>query len=314
MNIDCDMRTAIVDGRMKVFIDLKYNPNHGPDGRFTSGGGRGGSGSTDPTDARGGGPFNEYHDDKKYPPANSNGVDTQQRFKKPDGTYTKERQALHDNIEKEYFEGKSPAEGQAEFLLMGGGSASGKSSVFRHGLVKTPDNMVKMDSDDIKGKLPEYDAMVKGKNSKAAAYAHEESSDISKQIMGKGLKQNYNTMLDGTGDSSLEKLKKKTDAARAAGHRVRAVYLTVDTNEAIRRSDARAEKSGRKVPHEAIRAIHSSVSRVVPQAIKAGLYDDFELWDNNAVGKPPKRIARAKGTKLEVLDEKAWAAFLAKGE
>jgi len=298
----------IVDGKLQVHIDIQDSeldlkgdlPGHPFRGNQWSGG----QGSD-------GGGLSKYHDDKKFPPANIKGEDTQQRYKKSDGTYTEERQRLHEEIVDSLFAGKERPSGQPEFLVMGGGSASGKSSVIRSGQVKEPDGAVTVDSDALKGELPEYPAMVKSKESRAAAYTHEESSDVAKMAMKRSLDEGYNTVLDGTGDSSLEKLKSKTEAARAAGHRVRAVYLTVDTEEAIRRSDARAEKSGRKVPHESIRNIHASVSRIVPKAVESGLFDDFELWDNN--GASPVKVASAKGKELVIHEQGMWDKFIAKG-
>lgn len=119
--------------------------------------------------------------------------------------------------------------------------------------------------------------------------------------------------MDGTGNSTVDKVRNKTTAARAQGNKIVANYVTVDTEEAVRRSDERGKRSGRVVPHEVIRSIHASVSKVVSVAIEEGLFDEFNLWDNNGEG-VPKLVASAKGKKLTVHDSAAWRSFVRKGE
>lgn len=246
-----------------------------------------------------------------YPKSRPEGKDTMTQQTQADGKFTPERAALHSALIKEAFAGKSPVEKPTAYL-MGGGPASGKSSIIKaDGGVKIPDNVVHIDTDQIKAKLPEYRQGVKDKDAGAAAFVHEESSKIAKDLQGQASKGGFNTLLDGTGDSSFDKLQAKVDAMREAGQRVEAHYATVDTKTAIERSDARAEKTGRFVPHAYIEATHASVSRVVDQAIKAGLFDKFSLWDNNG---QTKKIAEADGKNLRVLDVAAWEKFLAKGK
>ncbi len=195
---------------------------------------------------------------------------------------------------------------------MGGGPASGKSSVIRTGKVTIPKNAVPVDSDDIKKKIPEFGEMIKAKDKSAAGFVHEESSSLSKQVYARSVGEGYNTLLDGTGDSSIEKLRKKVNQARDAGSKVVANYMTVNTDEAVSRAMKRAEKTGRMVPEPVIRGTHKQVSVVVPKAIKEGLFDDFQLWDNNGSG--PVLVASAKGKKLDVANKAMWDAFLAKGD
>ena len=58
--------------------------------------------------------------------------------------------------------------------MSGGAPANGKSTVIDSGAISYPKNMAIIDSDKIKGKLPEYNSMVRSKNFNAAAYSHEE--------------------------------------------------------------------------------------------------------------------------------------------
>jgi len=243
-------------------------------------------------------------------PANPKGRDSMEQFRDADGNWTPERQALHNKIIAGAFEGKTPVDHPTSYL-MGGGTASGKSSIIRSGQVVLPKNLIAVDADAIKGKLPEYQSMVKVKNPKAAAFAHVESSYLSKRIMKKATDEKYNMMLDGTGDSSMEKLKKKVAVMRSKGATVEANYVTVATDVAVARSIARAKKTGRHVPESIVRGIHKSVSHVFHDAVKEGLFDKVALYDTGGGGKAVK-VASGTGKNLQIHNQKLWREFNAK--
>ncbi len=273
-------------------LEEKYNPNQPRDryGRWSSGGGGGFAGAA----------------------ANPKGKDTMEQFKTPDGKWTPERQKLHDEIVAEHFKGKTPVENPTAYM-MGGGTAAGKSSILRSGQVKPPDNRVDIDSDHIKSKLPEYQAMTKAGDRKAASFVHEESSYLAKRIQREASEGGYNTLLDGTGDSSTEKLRKKVEVMRAAGQKVVAHYVTVPTEVAIARARSRGERTGRFVPEAFVKNVHASVSKVVPDAVSQGMFDEFNLWDTSAGG-TPVHVASAKGSNLSIKNRGLWDSFVAKGK
>ena len=167
-------------------------------------------------------------------------------------------------------------------------------------------------SDAIKDQLPEYAAQIGNKDTTAAAYNHEESSDVSSMAVDQSLAHKFDVLMDGTGDSSMDKLREKVTKWKAAGHRVSADYCTVPTETAQAWAKAREAKTGRSVAPSVIAGIHAGVSQVVPQAIAEGLYDDFRLWDNSTG--ESRLIATAAGTQLQVHDQTAWQAFLDKGK
>jgi hypothetical protein len=102
---------------------------------------------------------------------------------------------------------------------------------------------------------------------------------------------------------------------RAGGQPIHAVYITLDTEDAVLRSDVRAAKTKRFVNHRFIRDVHRSVSNVVPEAIKRGLFDDFVLYDNNVPkGTQPIKVATAVGSKITVHNPKLWDKFVLKGK
>lgn len=227
-------------------------------------------------------------------------------------TYNADRVAdVHDPFIASLTEGK-PTVAEPELVFMGGGSGAGKGTLIRSGKSAVTDDHVISDSDAAKAALPEYQERVKAGDSTAAAYAHEESSDLAKRAVRESLEAGHNTVLDGTGNNSVESIKGKVDAARAAGaKRVVAEYVTIPTEMAVQRATERAARSGREVPLSTINYTHTNVSRAVPKVIEAGLFDSVRVWDNS---NGPRLIAEAKnGRDLTIYDDVAYSAFLAKG-
>lgn len=351
----------------KTFKDLfaervaKYNHNHGPDGRFTSGpsmspdGKGGGSGSGAKTGI-GTGKSSAGEDRKprytghnldgslyKGKPGRNYGTadlgdvigeirnepDKDFTLKKhltPDGKLTPEREALHKQIIDDYFEGKMPTEGEHILRFMGGGSASGKSSVENKGVIPKLDekSSITVDPDDVKSYLPEFQDFAPT-NDKMAGLSHEESSLISKQIYAIALEEGFDVKYDGTGDGSVGSVMKKVNAAKEAGYRVEAEYLTVDVPVALERNQARYEsgmkkfKEGRsdipprKVGEAEVRSIHKKVSQIAPQVAKN--FDRINIYDNNGDGPPVKIAEGGNGKDLKPIKgrEREFQKFLDKG-
>lgn len=247
-----------------------------------------------------------------YPPANPSGTDTSSRHF-ADGKFTPEREELHKNILTELAHHAEVSQDKT-YVMMGGGPASGKSSLIRSGEVELPSSRVHIDSDAIKDRLPEYKAMIKDGDLRAAGYVHSESSYLAKTALQDGLDNGYNVTLDGTGNASVESVQKNCDAARAAGFKVNAEYATCSTEEAVRRNLERAAKTGRLPPEDMLRNTHASVSRILPQAIERGLFDKVRLWDTEKLtdGKPTL-VVSAEGSNLTVHNQDLWDSFRAKG-
>lgn len=237
--------------------------------------------------------------------------DTQHLYAGPVDGYTQERvDDWQDPVIAHYLtrgdEGMpTPVGGQAEptTLFLAGGSGSGKSTVLEAlGDVKPPD-AVMVNPDLIKEAMPEYREMVAGKSKYSAAGAHEESSDVSKRLLTQAVKGDYNVIVDGTGNSGEGKFLRKIDQQKKLGRKVKVVMVDIPTDEAIRRADKRAARTGRYVAPEEIRKIHKSVA--VNHLAWRDKVDDWEVWANDT--RPPKLVARrVGGGKMEVLDAKRY--------
>ena len=236
---------------------------------------------------------------------------------------TAERQALHDEIVAKAVAGV-PSSENPTFYMLGGGPASGKSSAIKSGSIVVPDKTkaVQINADDVKAELPEYETLRTSSDNtdffNAASFAHEESSILAKEIQAKAFELKQDAVLDGTGDSSIEKLEGKINQAKNAGYSVQGIYLTVPTDVAISRSFERSLNSGERrfVPPVMVAATHASVSNTFIEATtRPGLFDKLDLWDSNVpFGQKSIHIgtSNADGS-FAVLDDARWQAFKDKG-
>lgn len=230
-----------------------------------------------------------------------------------DGVLDPEREQLHQQILTDLFKDAYPVKsGNPTFYVMGGGPASGKSTVINAGGVKLPKNIVSVDSDAIKGMLPDYRDMVASKNPIAASFVHEESSSLAKRAMEIAQKNGYNSMLDGTGDGSVKSLMKKIAQAREGGSQVVGYYVTCPTEEALRRATARAMKTGRVVNDHIITSTHQKVSQILPECAK--YFDRVELYDTMGGVKLIAVGGDGSGLTAKTGMEKLFRDFLKKGE
>jgi len=240
--------------------------------------------------------------------------ETVDRFSDGKGHYTPARAVLHDRIINQALRSGRPQE-KPVFQMMGGGPASGKSSVINSGKVKLPKNNVMVDSDEIKKALPEFGRLLASKSKNAAAVVHAESSHVSVAILEKAGQRRFNATLDGTGNGNLDKLRKRARILKSRGYRVKADYVTCDTAEALRRNEARYQQTGRKVPDAYVKQVHKKLSETIPKALKENIFDEFHLWDNNAVGQvTPKLIASQVDGVFKIHNKALWRRFLAKAE
>jgi predicted ABC-type ATPase len=307
---DEEVAARLDDSEMAVVADLaKYSPDQERDERGRFGSGSSGSSSFRDTRTPGTGRTLSYKEVDGF----KNGSAAPHLISDGKGgtTFTAERQALHEEIINRALEGV-PRSSDPTLHLLGGGPASGKSTMLGSGKVDVPTGKeaVQINADDVKEQIPEYAAMVAAGDPRAAMFSHEESSYIAKEIQARAYANGQNVVLDGTGNSSLESLQGKIDTAHAYGYQVVGNYATVPSDIAVERANARAERTGRVVPESVVREIHASVSSVFPQA--AGSFDKVNLWDNT--GKAPVLLATGGGGQLDIKDAAGYQAFLDKAK
>lgn len=210
------------------------------------------------------------------------------------GKPTQERkEAVHDPIVKEAFEGKKTAAELGEkktAILTMGGPASGKGVVLDK--VKADrdlSNFVHVDPDEVKAKLPEYKESVPKNPGDgptfrgAAAQVHEESSALAKRIRNEAIDSGHHVIVDGTGGSpdSFKALMKKLEDN---GYDVHVHYPHLDADTGVKRASARAERSGRDVPERFIRKTYENIAGALPEIKTAA--PNFHTYDAKTKGHP----------------------------
>lgn len=203
-------------------------------------------------------------------------------YDKEKDQWSPEREANHEAIAKAATSGKTPPKGRPpEATITVGGTGAGKTTVTR-GIMADDPNLVNVDSDANKLKIPEYEGLKKSDPQKAAARVHDESKAISKRIIqeavGKGLDFVYDTSTGGGGAPLFKKLKD-------LGYKVRVVYADVPVEEAIKRADLRARESadpsnrGRVVPEDIIRKKHEDAAQAFLEHSKSPHVDEVRAFD-----------------------------------
>ena len=294
------------------FNDAEARDDHG---RWTDGGGEGDSPATKAAKTI----ADNYHPggdragmgDVKISPEDAEALrapgTTSAPYMRPDGTFTPERQALHDEIVRQVTSGV-PSVAHPTLYMTGGGPAAGKSEMLGAGDIDLPDRYVHNDPDALKGMLPEVQDMQHAGNPDWARLSHEESSYLSKRVTAAAYENHQDLVLDSTGDSSLRSLTGKIDKAHAAGYTVEGDYISRDPEAAVQAALERGVKTGRFVPESVIRNTYENLRTVVPASVDK--FDVFRLYDNNG----PKGSAflaaeKPSGGSLTIHDQAAWDRF-----
>lgn len=231
---------------------------------------------------------------------------------------TQERAKLHEKIIKQTV-GDVPTSKDPTFHMLGGGPATGKSTFVKHsnGLIPDKSKAVHVNADDMKGELPEFERMRMSYEDadffNAASFSHEESSYLAEVSRKAAIAKGADIVLDGTGNGNFDKLTNKVAEARGFGYKVKATYLTVDTDRAVERAFNRSLKVSerRYVPESVVRGTHAKVSQTYPKAITAGLFDSTSLYFSESRGNP-LLLAQSNGKNLTIIDEEGYSSFLAK--
>lgn len=213
------------------------------------------------------------------------GTPTDQLYRDEEGNWTPERAALHDKIVEEIMGTATPVEGVPEVVITGGLPGAGKSTVLKQ-RGEEFSNFIHLDSDRIKGMLPEYE----GWN---AGLLHEESSLILERIMEKAIEGNYNVIYDATLKtySSAEEIVRSFEDL---GYNSRIIFADVPMETAMHRAINRFfGESGRYVPLHYL-ATHDQKNVATLNGLK-DLVDEWEHWDTSGHNEPPKLIGSSHG-------------------
>lgn len=228
------------------------------------------------------------------------------------GAYTPERQDLHARIASALLQGAGAHPGKARAIFLAGGPASGKTSLINNGHVRIPKDAVDVNPDIVRELLPEYDRLKTLGDTAAAAKTHEEASHIAGLVNDLALTRHHHVVVDGTGNSGAMKYRRKVENARDHGHKTEVHYASISTDEAVRRAQLRASKSGRHVPEGYLRSAHKAVSQhFVHDDIRGLPGVGVHVYDNNGK-KPVKVFERHAGGRESILHKNKFGEFVAK--
>lgn len=242
------------------------------------------------------------------------GTDFEYTVDKDRKIYTRERQALHEEIMNKYLseekiKAATPENGEKpKFIMFGGRGGSGKSwftdperKAGNGWDIKFDENkFIKIDADEIKSFLkPPYEGWNAGE-------VHEESSHIKKMIQAKAKELGLNIIIDGTmawspkGDSN--KVRNEMLEFKEAGYSLEAHYMFVPVQESTKRAIFRfAHKN--KDETSADYGKYDYKGRLVPMDILLGMQDNEKSFDSvkdicdnwsfsDNQGKEPKLISQ----------------------
>jgi predicted ABC-type ATPase len=237
--------------------------------------------------------------------------DSLQMHLNADGELEFGRVLLHVGIVEDLFEGHGRYD-TSHVVFMAGGPASGKSTLARQ--LKLPDDVVRIDPDDIRILLPEYEVWQHERPADAARLTHREASDIAKRAYGFAVRRGHNIIYDAVGGDDTGGFSEKIAAAIDQGQIVWVYYATVTVEVALARESARFADTGRRVPEQVLRRGHAQASRGL-RTVSTLQIERIEIYDTT--DQPARLLARGAGGHgvdgLEVVDPAGYAAFLEKG-
>jgi predicted ABC-type ATPase len=186
-------------------------------------------------------------------------------------------------------------------VLVGGGSAAGKTTLVEVILRDPSQKYFVVDCDEVKECLLSHQT--------SHAFVHREAFVLAEQIAHEAIRRGYSVLSDGTWCGEFELLKKRIAEYRPVGDgKLYAHYITADLDVVIAREKLRAHVTGRQVPREVLLRSHREVAEVVPKLFKTALIDMLWVWNNDGVGATP--IACAKNLTVAVMNADKWSCFL----
>src|SRR5262249_40230226 len=136
--------------------------------------------------------------------------------------WDKDREDLHVQLIEKVL-GDKPESPQPTLIVLGGGPASGKSSLRKQALRDYPDAVV-IDPDEFKFALPEFEKFRKSDPLRAAARVHEESSYLAKTALEAALLQRNDILLD-TVSGNPKKIAALIDRFHKEGYKVHVRFV-----------------------------------------------------------------------------------------
>lgn len=202
--------------------------------------------------------------------------------------YIEERIIEHNKIISYFLNNDKNTREPQQAILLGGGSASGKSTLSEFWLKAYEENSIPIthiDCDEIKLLIPEYENVKQYNEETAAAFVHDESSDIAERLLEKCIEGKKNFLFDGT-MKNLEKYQRLIKRLKENGYNIVVTVVDVPVDVAKSRANVRFLDTGRKVPNHIIEESHKEVPKTF--FVIKEMVDEYTLYDTT--GTLPKEI------------------------
>lgn len=227
------------------------------------------------------------------------------------GKYTKERfnEVHRPVIDRIIASADTPPKGKKPVcFLYGGGSASGKSTVVSNVVDPVINSsglkFARLDCDELKNDIPEYEFFKSQDAATAAGRVHRESSDLCNECIDALMRRKKCFTFDGV-MGNYKRYKEIIGDLKHHGYEVHIVAADIPTDLAVERANLRE----RKIDEKIIRGAHKDFAGAFPQIMKLPV-DSFSLYDNSQPpGEPIKCIVNSDG----VQDPELYKRFLQKG-
>jgi predicted kinase len=228
------------------------------------------------------------------------------------GKWNAQRDAYHRQVVAGILAGHHPVEGRKPIIhLLGGGTASGKTTASRKVLGASP-NTVRVDPDELKLAVPEYDKLKQDDPKNAAALVHEESAYLTKMAMAEAASKGYDIVYDATTSGNGGPAMAKLMAEK--GYDVRVMFVDVPLDVARDRAAKREADSsdpinaGRHVPDNVIQWSHYGAADKFMQLKDQDGITDKRFYDNT--GKEPVLVYQRTGNGTEnIYDNDRWQQY-----
>jgi predicted ABC-type ATPase/2'-5' RNA ligase len=235
---------------------------------------------------------------------------TKETYKKESG-WVPSRAEFHEKIINSDLTGKVPISDPPVATILGGGTASGKSSLFRE-MSKNP-NVVHIDSDNVIKQLPEWEKLRMVDPQNAAPRLYDEAKVVSKDLLGRSVARNLDLIYNGVGSKPTTLAMVKN--LNGEGYKVNVAYVDIPVDTAIERMFSRAanpkdEDYGRLVPLELVRSSNQGAAENFMRLKDMNEVSGATLYSN--INRPRTLVYTKENGKETIHDQKLWDEFVKK--
>lgn len=205
---------------------------------------------------------------------------------------------------------KGRPESQPTVYVLGGATATGKSSARNAGLNGIPnyDTAMVADPDDAKIVMPEARLWFSNRIKEAAGFVHQESRAAA-AIMARVATENGVDLVYDTSGQFNDGYQDLTDW-RNKGYKTVAHYFFAPLETLYKRNEERFRRTGRWVMPGIISTIQSNLSDLLPNLMSGGYFDEVYIYDSERDPMRPTVVGRmqqgATGLELAVLDPRLF--------